>query len=363
MSDTANKATNKGTSMLRRILSFVCIALPALVALTAVLVPREYWHHVSWVRHRVYEGEFDGQPVAVVPPSIGRPTVPLAYRIQMTKGVCRITRIDREGNSVFHSAMHAGYVMRDKIAAGERLQFDPGPNTGHYRVETGLKFHLLSPFLWRSFAYGVLGFLIFVGLASLLLNKRTKTRLETLRPFFTPSQWAVLTILVVFSCAILYPTLHELGHALVGTALGGRVERMVLTPLSGDTPHVRFAQQPPKEAQPWKAAAGTFLPIVVGYGLLILWFALGRRWSRFQQALLLTPAVLLLLPVFSPSDDHLLGMARKLGCSSQWSILLVKGIPALLGVAAYALVAWRIWRQTRRLSADASFGRDTGPSV
>jgi hypothetical protein len=272
----------------------------------------------------------------------------------MAGGVCRITRIDREGNSIFHSSMGVGYVGRDEIAAGERLQLDPGPNRGHYRVETGLKFHLLSPCLWRLFGYGVLGMLAVLGVASVFLNKRTKERLKTLGPHFTSSQWTILTILALFTCVILYSTLHELGHALVGTALGGRVEKIVFTPLAGERPHVRFAQQPPKEAQPWKAAAGPLLPVVAGYGLLILWLALGRRLSGFQEALLITPALLLLLPIPQP---ELRGMALKMGCTSQVSIWLVNSIPVWLGLAAYGLVAWRIWRQTRGVLSLDNAGR------
>jgi len=177
--------------MTRRILFGILVV----VVLAPVLIPCEYWQQVSWVRHRVYEGEFEGKPVVVVPPSIGRPAVPLSYRIQMTSGMCRITRIDPDGNSVFHSGMHSGYVGRNEIAAGEQLQFDPGPNTGSYRVETGLEFHLLSPYLWRVFSYSVLGFLFFLGMASLFLNKHTKDRLQSLGPSFTSWQWTTLAML------------------------------------------------------------------------------------------------------------------------------------------------------------------------
>ena len=334
---------------------WILFGILIVVVLAPVLIPCEYWQQLSWVRHRVYEGEFEGKPVVVVPPSIGRRAVPISYRIQMSSGVCRIMRIDRDGNSTFHSGMRSGYVGRYEIGAAERFQFDPGPNTGHYRVQTGLKFHLLSPYLWRLFGYSVLAFLFLVGMASLFLNKHTKDRLQSLRPLFTSSQWTTLAILVVLSCTILYPSLHELGHALVGTALGGRVEKIVFTPFTGETPHVRFTKQPPKEALPWKAAGGPLLPVVTGCGLLILWRAFRRRLSPFLEALLLVPTLALVLPIPGP---ELRRAALKLGCSSTGSILLVEFMPVWVGLAAYGLVGRRIWRQTQWTSADGSSDQD-----
>lgn len=333
--------------MLRRIFGSIFGGLLITFALAVVIAPRESWQNASWVPYREYEGEFHGRPVSMTPPAIGRPLVPLAYRIQMTQGVCQITRVDGDGKVAFRGSMGAGYVGRDQIAAGERLTFDPGPNTGSYQVEMGLKYHLLSPFLWRSFGYGVLGVVAVTGLASLLSRQRSKAWLESLRAAFTGPQVAILTILLLFSCLILYPTLHELGHALTGTAAGARVGELVLTPLGGDTPHVRFAQQPPEQARIWVDSAGIFLPIVVGYGLLGVWLLVGRRRSRFVQALILIPTLSLLIPFFSSTDDHLLRLARRLGCNSDVAILLVKSLPLWLGVAAYAIVAWGIWRQKR----------------
>ena len=336
--------------MLRRTISAIFGGLLVAAALAVVVAPSEYWQSASWVPYREYEGRFNGQPAVMTPPAIDRPMVPLAYRIQMNSGVCQIVCLDGDGNARSRGSMGAGYVRRDQIAGGERLKLDPGSNTGTYQVEMGLKYHPLSPLLLRSFGYGVLGVAGVIGLASLLARQRTRVWLESLRAAFTPHQIVVLTILVVFSCGILYPTLHELGHALTGIAAGGSVSELVLTPLGGDTPHVRFAQQPPEQARIWVDSAGVFLPIAVGYGLLLVWLLLGRRQSRFLQALLLIPTLSLLLPYFSSSDDHLLRLARQLGCNSEVGVILVKSLPAWLGVAAYALVAWGIWQQRTRLT-------------
>lgn len=123
--------------MSRRIFGSIFAGLLITGAVAAVIAPREYWQNASWVPYREYAGEFSGRPVVMTPPSIGLPTIPLAYRIQMTKGVCQITRVDGDGNLAFRSSMGAGYVGRDCIAADGRLTFDPGPNTGRYQSRNG----------------------------------------------------------------------------------------------------------------------------------------------------------------------------------------------------------------------------------
>jgi hypothetical protein len=210
----------------------------------------------------------------------------------------------------------------------------------------GLKYHLLSPYLWRRLGAGTLTGLTAFGLISLFWYRHRMLWLGTLRSRLTDRQWAVSIAFGIFSCAILYPVLHESGHALVGLALGGRIERVVFTGLSGDTPHVKFSYLP-DGARPWMNAGGVFLPILVAYGLLIVWFGPGRRLSVFLQVLLLALLVLLLVPSFG-IDDHLRGMAEQLGCASESSVLLVKTIPAWLALAAYAVIGWRLWRLSRQ---------------
>jgi hypothetical protein len=91
------------------------------------------------------------------------------------------------------------------------------------------------------------------------------------------------------------------------------------------------------------------------HGLLIVWLALGKRLSRFGQTLLLTPALLFLFSSFGTLfDDHLRGMALRLGFDSPPGILLVKSIPIWFTLAAYAIVVWRIWWLKRLDGADCS---------
>ncbi len=332
------------TSVLRRTFGVVLIGSLAITASAGILIPSDYWP-LAWVRHREYKGEFAGQPVVMIPPLIRQGTVPLEYHIRMTSGVCQIAWIDQAGQVIRHSAMGSGYVLRDIIPAGGQLRLDPGSNEGRYVVGMGLKYHLLSPFLWRCFAGGTLLGLAAAGFISVFLHRRRPLWLRTLRSLLTPPQWVVVTAFAVLSSAIFYPILHESGHVLSGLATGGRLDQVVFTSISGYTPHVKFGYLP-EGASPWMNAGGVFLPILVAYGLLITWLTLGRRLSVFQQALLLTPAVLLLFPSFG-IDDHLRGMALRLGCSSQGSILLVKTIPAWLTLVAYALIGWRLWRLSR----------------
>ncbi len=335
----------------RQTLRVACIGLLVITALAGVLIPGEYWP-LAWVRYREYKGEFTGQPIVMVPPSIRRETVPLEYHIQMTGGDCQIAWIDPAGQVIHYTTMGSGYAMRSTLSAGARLRLDPGSNEGRYMVGMGLKYHLLSPFLWRCLGGGMLFGLAATGLISLFLHRRRTLWLGTLRSRLTRLQVGVWAVFVLFSTAIVYPTLHEAGHALTGLALGGRIDQVVFTGLSGDTPHVKFSYLP-DGARPWMSAGGVFLPILIAYGLLVVWFGPGHRLPVFRQVLLLTLAVLLLISGFG-IDDHLRGMAQQLGCTSRGSVLLVKTIPAWLALAAYAAIAWRLWRLSQRDKTEIS---------
>jgi hypothetical protein len=349
------EAIMKSAILLRRTIGAVCVGSVAITAFAGVLVPGEDWP-LAWVRYREYKGEFAGRPVVVVPPPIRRETVPLEYHIQMTSGACQIAWIDQAGQIVHYTAMGFGYAMRSTLSAGERLQLDPGSNEGRYMVRMGLKYHLLSPFLWRRLGAGTLAGLTAFGLISLFRRRYRMLWLGTLRSRLTDRQWGVLIAFGIFSCVILYPIVHESGHALAGLALGGRIAEVAFTALSGDTPHVKFSYLP-DDARPWMNAAGVFLPILVAYGLLAVWFGPGRGLSVFRQVLLLTPAVLFLVSGFG-IDDHLRGMAEQLGCTSEGSVLLVKTIPAWLALAAYAAIGWRFWRLNRRDKTEAGGDRN-----
>ncbi len=355
MTATSIGVIMKNAIELRRTMGAVCIGSVALAALAGVLVPGEDWP-LAWVRYRQYKGEFAGQPVVLIPPSIGRETVPLDYYIQMTSGVCQIAWINPTGQVIHDTTMGRGYAVRQALSAGERLQLDPNSNEGRYVVRMGLRGHLLSPSLWRRLGAGTLAGMTALGLVSLLRHRHRMLWLRTLRPRLTARQWLVSIAFGVFASAILYPTVHESGHALAGLALGGRLERVVFTGLSGDTPHVKSSYLP-DGARPWMNAGGVFLPILVAYGLLAVWFGLGRRLSVFRQVLLLTPAVLFLFSGFG-IDDHLRGMAEQLGCRGQGSILLVKTIPAWLALAAYAAIGRRVWRLNRRDRMEAGDDRN-----
>jgi len=345
----------KSAIVLRRTIGAVCVGFLALTALAGVLVPGEYWP-LAWVRYREYKGEFAGRPVVMIPPSIRRETVPLQYHIKMRSGVCQIAWVDQAGQVIRYSEPGWSYVWRETLSASELLRLDPGSNEGRYVVRMGLRDHLLSPSLWRRLGAGTLCGLIGFGLISLFLHRHRMLWLRTLRSRLTDRQWIVLIAFGIFSCAILYPVLHESGHALSGLALGGRIDQVVFTGLSGETPHVKFGYLP-HDALPWESAGGVFLPILIAYGLLIVWFGLGRRLSVFRQVLLLTLAVLLLVPSFG-IDDHLRGMALQLGCTGPGSVLLVKTIPAWLALAAYAVLGRRLWRRSQRDRIEAGDDRN-----
>jgi len=332
--------------MIRQLIRVTAIGL-LLVFIAAGLLPHSYWT-AGWVRYRLYQGTFNGRPVILTAPSVSRAAVPLEYEIEMTSGVCEIAGIDRAGRMTRHCTMGRGYTLLDALPVGEQLRLDPASGTGRYVVRIGLKYHPLSPFLWRVLAIGTLVGLVLVSAVRIIWKSKAAAWQAHLKSLLAPWQWAVLGLLAGFTGAILYPAIHESGHALVGLALGAEVKHIVFTPLGGEVPHVSFGELPDR-AGAWNSAGAIFLPMLVAWSLVLIWLLLGPRLGRFAQALLLTPAVFLLFASFG-IDDHLRSLAVHLGFASEAGIMLVKLIPPVLTLAAYALIGWRIWRSVQQSS-------------
>lgn len=316
-----------------------------LLVIVVGLLPRGYWT-AEWIPNRYHAATFTGQPQLLAVPHFGRETVPLEYNIDMTDGVCEIAMIDRAGQTIRRWTVGGrtrGAI--DDLPAGGQLRLNPGEGTGRYTVLMGPKYHPFSPYLWHVVVAGALVALVSWPIARAILRRNPAWR-TNLKVLFAPWQWVTISILVALTGLVLYPAVHESGHALVALALGGEVKNIVFTPLGGQQPHVSFGRVP-DAVHTWNGPGSVFLPILVAYALILIWLPLRRLLGRFTKTVLLTPAVTLLFAGFG-IDDHLLPLAEYLGITTSAGIMLIKLIPALLAVAAYALIASRIRHSVHR---------------
>lgn len=320
-------------------------AVLLLLVVVVGLLPRGCWT-AEWIPNRLYEATLAGQSTLLAVPPFDRKKIPLDYSIEMTEGVCKVAVIDRAGQTILHWTVGGRTRgMMDDLPAGGRLRLDPGEGTGRYTVLMGIKYHPFSPYLWHVAAASALVALVLLPIARATWKRKPAWQ-TNLRVLFAPWQWMTVGIAVALSGLAVYPAVHESGHALVAWVLGGEVTDIVFTPLTGQQPHVSLGRAC-DAVHTWHGPGGVFVPILVAYALILIWLSLRRILRRFTQTLLLTPAVVFLLAGFG-IDDHLLPLAEYLGITTTAGIVLIKLIPALLAVAAYAFIIWRIRHTVHR---------------
>lgn len=320
----------------------VLVAAALLGLLVLTLVPARYLPP-NWTPFVRGHGQFEGRAVHVTAPNLPRPAFPVSGQVRMEAGTCQVAYIEPGGETRTHFTIGDGTFSLDMVPGGA-IRLDPGSGRGRYEVFIGPAFHPLSP-KGRVVVWVALG-----GTVVAWFAWRARRRAQARAP--SAGRIAFLLLLAIVCATIIYPVVHEFGHAAVGTVLGGRVDRVTWTVLSGEHPHVLFSHLS-QAAWPWMSAGGILVPTLVGVVLLSVWLALAGRLSWYASAAMLLPGVTLLmgnvaciLAVFSGEPSHM-------GAISTYYRLmtiepyLVELSPPAVTLFMYVLVIRR-WRQISR---------------
>jgi len=144
---------------------------------------------------------------------------------------------------------------------------------------------------------------------------------------------------------LLYSVVHEFGHAIFATVLGGEVRSVTWTIFSGQEPHVSYNYLP-DHARPWSSAGGYLFPTIIALLLVTTWLFFAHHLSRLWSLLLLIPSVIFLLCNFGSvfelfsKNSHMRRVANYVGVGRPGEVLLALALVSLsLGVY------WGIWRR------------------
>ena len=146
----------------------------------------------------------------------------------------------------------------------------------------------------------------------------------------------------IYVCLFAIVLTHEFGHALACRSVGGKAERIVLTPLGG----VAYVSPPPRPgAYLWSIAAGPLVNVVL-VPVTILVYYLCRLYAgpgptQFAFQICLINGLLLvfnMLPIYPLDGGQILQSLLWFVVGRAWS-LLISGVIGLVGAAAMVLFA------------------------
>ncbi|HEX41980.1 MAG TPA: hypothetical protein ENN81_07965 [Phycisphaerales bacterium] len=325
---------------IRTVHGVVLTAVTFLLAggLVLFLIPGRYLPP-HWVRYVSARGNLPGKLAELRIPNWGERHVRVSLRINMTADVCRVSRVSPDGEVVDLCRIGQGQCWVD-IPVEDTLRLDPGAGNGRYRMSAGWPWGRFGP-SWR-----MLGISCCAGaLAEMMLGRRRRT-LRAWRGI--KGRHICLTAAVaVVSGLVLYPSVHEFGHYIIGLMLGGQVREVRWTIFSGD-PGVSFNRLP-DGAGPWMSAAGPIVPTIVAVLLVCIWLWLGRRVRWYTAVCLLVPAVIFLLSNLGcvieafDSGAHMNRLSTHLGLSGVARVAF-----EMLPVAVSAVVVGLVLRRLRR---------------
>lgn len=332
---------------MRKVIIYIWISL-CLAGVLAALVPAELLPD-SFTPFVSARGTFDDKPVRLSLPKGGK-AVKVQIVLNMKQGVCKVSRIGPQGEQ-WLLTMRRGRSMTTSRLGDSQLLLDPGQNSGSYRVFIGSQWHPLAPYGKIILLSTCLG-----ALAPVILRRQTNAMFRGLG-----RKKSLFLFVVLFIASFFYSLVHEFGHFSVGTLLGGTVDHVVWSVLSGEGPHVSFRSLP-QTASPWMSAGGLLVPTAVGLILLGAWMAFSERVSWYLSVSLAVPGLLCLVGnlgcLFSVFEfdslpyHHMGALAWHFGLRGYLMVLFVL-TPALLTILAYGLFGYRLYRITRFRQSDA----------
>lgn len=340
--------------VMRNVAFYTWISL-CLSGLVVVLTPTELLPD-SLTPFTSAQGTFTGEAVEILIPASHQPTVKAEIILRMEDGACTVRSIGPGGLISVFEARDANY--RDELPTNGQLILDPGPNSGAYKVFIGSKWHPLAP-LGKLMVF----LTCLVGLAVAVVKGQATAIAQRLgRKRF------LFLIAISLVATSLYSVVHEFGHYSVGTLLGGKVDRVVWTPLAGEEARVYF-DSIPLEARPWMSAGGMLVPTVLGLMIFGVRAVLLRRLSWYVSATMVVFSLSLLMGnlgcVFemfqynSHPNRHMNALATHFELEGAAMVLLVLSAP-LLTLTVYALVGYKIYREIRNNEERLESANTTG---
>jgi len=298
----------------------------------------------------IVKGDFSGEPVEIAIPGPKAKSVRVSLRIRGVAGVCRVSDKNPQGDILGVFAMRAGTWI-SSLPAGHTLVVEASEHGGSYQFEAGSQWGLFGSSMRLVIVGSCVG-----GLAGLGVERSRKVvdlgRRIGVRTICFAGAVAVVSALV------LYSTVHEFGHYIVGIMLGGEVKEVVWTVFSGEDPHVLFSSMP-EGAGPWMSAAGPILPTLVAVAMIAIWLVFSKRMRWFLGVCLVIPALVFLFAnvgcVFELFDSgtHMNRLSSHLGLRGFVRVVF-ELLPLFVSLVMFGLVGWRIRGMTK---SDACEGK------
>jgi hypothetical protein len=286
----------------------------------------------------VIAGEFSGEPIEIVVPGSAPGMVQVSIKIEKGAGTCSVLHENRNGESIWAFTMKAGN-WTGRAAAEGTLLIKAEKTGGGYRFEAG------SPWSLFGLHMRLAGIACCIGGLTGMATRRSRVIVSLCRQLGA-RRICFAGVLACASGLVLYSTVHEFGHYIVGKMFGAQVDEVAWTVLSGAEPHVQFSSMP-EGVGPWMSAAGPILPTLVAIVLISVWLIFAKRISWYTAACLLAPAIVFLIANLGcffemfDSGTHMNRLSAHLGLKGFVRIIF-ELLPLFVSIIMFAVAGWRI---------------------